>query len=213
MYENSPVWHYQILMHTAGIAEKFYKVRDTIDNYYTKEHPRLLYSSKRTNEGGYYQIDNITFFHENGKTSAHSFRRSTSSVKIDTMLYAQECLYDILGTTVHLRGLNRKNLQKGQEFLLQVAMGSNLINVSYRYEGQQIVERGNVKYSTRLFYIDIYDEAFTSSKESAEIWLGDDNNQIPVRIRAKLRIGAMEAYYNSSSGLRYPLTSRVVTGN
>ncbi|MDH6357681.1 DUF3108 domain-containing protein [Parabacteroides sp. PF5-9] len=209
-YENSPAWHYRIRINTAGIAETFYKVRDTIDNYYSLGKPLLLYSSKRTNEGGYYQIENITFSYKEKNASAHVFRRSASSVKIDTMMYAQECLYDILGTTVHLRGLDVENLQQGQEFPLQVAMGRSLINVSYRYEGQQIVERGNVKYSTRLFYVDIYDEAFTTSKESAEIWLGNDDNQIPVKIRAKLRIGAMEAYYNTSSGLRYPLDSRIV---
>ena len=59
-----------------------------------------------------------------------------------------------------------------------------------------------MKYRTRHFYIDIYDDAFTQSKEAAEIWIGDDENHIPIKIRA-------EVYYKSSKGLRYPLTSRV----
>ena len=37
----------------------------------------------------------------------------------------------------------------------------------------------------------------------------DDENHIPIKIRAKLKIGAAEVYYKSSKGLRYPLTSRV----
>ena len=56
---------------------------------------------------------------------------------------------------------------------------------------------------------DIYDDAFTQSKEAAEIWIGDDENHIPIKIRAKLKIGAAEVYYKSSKGFRYPLTSRV----
>lgn len=46
-----------------------------------------------------------------------------------------------------------------------------------------------MKYRTRHFYIDIYDDAFTQSKEAAEIWIGDDENHIPIKIRAKLKIG------------------------
>ena len=91
-----------------------------------------------------------------------------------------------------------------------LASDSGSVNISFRYTGQQIVERNEtLKYRTRHFYIDIYDDAFTQSKEAAEIWIGDDENHIPIKIRAKLKIGAAEVYYKSSKGLRYPLTSRV----
>ena len=84
------------------------------------------------------------------------------------------------------------------------------MNISFRYTGQKIVEREDyLKYRTRHFYIDIYDEAFTQSKAAAEIWVGDDENHIPIKIRAKLKIGAAEVYYKNSQGLRYPFTSRV----
>ena len=40
--------------------------------------------------------------------------------------------------------------------------------------------------------------------------MGVDENHIPVKIRAKLKIGAAEVYYKDSYNLRAPLTCRIV---
>lgn len=209
-FEGNPVWNTRLLAWSTGMVDKMFRVRDTINCYYSKSSTQLLYSSKRTNEGGYYQIDNLDFSFNNGETQVHSFRRSKNLIKIDTVLVSDICFVDLLGAIMHSRTIDWTNLQPGAEFPLNVAMGRTLINVSYRYVGQQIVERGNVKYRTRLFSIDIYDEAFTQSNEAAEIWIGDDDNHLPIKLRAKLKIGAAEAYYKGSSNLQYPLTCRIV---
>ena len=91
-----------------------------------------------------------------------------------------------------------------------IAIGRELVNAHFRYTGQQIVEHKEAKFRTRHFYIDIYDEAFTQAKEAAEVWIGDDENHIPVKIRAKLKIGAAEVYYKDSYNLCAPLTCRIV---
>ncbi len=208
-YNNTPVWHTHLLIRTAGMADKFFKVRDTMENYITKTKPRLLFSTKKSDEGGYYQIDNMTYTYKDNKTYVQSFRRNRHTIKFDTTFVGGECVLDLLASLMQARSFNWDNLEIGVQYPLEVGMGRNMINVSYRYQGQQIVERDNVKYRTRLFIADIYDDAFTESKEAMEIWIGDDDNHIPVKVRAKLKIGAMEAYYKSSQNLRYPLTSRI----
>ena len=126
------------------------------------------------------------------------------------MIVSEHYMFDMLGATMYLRSLDWDKMKQGDEFPFHVVIGRDRINISFRYTGQQIVERNEtLKYRTRHFYIDIFDDAFTQSKAAAEIWIGDDENHIPVKIRAKLKIGAAEVYYKSSKGLRYPLTSRV----
>jgi len=209
-FKDEPAWNVRLTAWSTGIVDKVFRVRDTIDCYYSHPEKQLLYSSKRTNEGGYYQIDNLNFSYKDDQTYIHSFRRSTQSIKIDTMLVSDLCFIDLLGAIMYSRALNWENAQLGKEYPLDVAMGRTIINVSYRYMGQQIVERGEAKYRTRLFLIDIYDEAFTQSKEAAEIWIGDDENHLPIKLRAKLKVGAAEGYYNSSVNLKHPLSCRIV---
>ena len=49
-FEGAPAWHYSLLFRSAGIVEKLYQIRDKMDGYYSKA-PRLLYSSKHSEEG------------------------------------------------------------------------------------------------------------------------------------------------------------------
>lgn len=211
-FDGNPSWHYRLLFRTLGMMEKVFKMRDTIDCHFSVAEPQLLFSSKRTNEGDYYLIDDLRFsYNKNANTvSARSHRYNLKSTKIDTILTAQGHMFDMLGATMYLRSLDWENISYGDTFPFYIAIGRDLVNASYRYSGQQIVEHGGVKYRTRHFFIDIIDEAFTQNKEAAEVWIGDDRNHIPIKIRAKLKIGAAEVYYNASYNLRYPLDCRVV---
>lgn len=209
-YDGKPAYHYRLLFDTSGLFEKIYKMRDTIDCYFSPE-MLLLKSQKRINENDYYMTDDLTFSYNAKKTTAHSHRYTASRTKIDTLLVSEKRMFDMLGATMYLRSLDWEKMKAGDEFPFHVAIGRDRINVSFRYTGQSIVERNeSLKYRTRHFYVDIYDEAFAQSKAAAEIWIGDDENHIPVKIRAKLKIGAAEVYYKSSQNLRYPLTCRIV---
>lgn len=208
-YEGEQAYHYRLLFRTSGMFEKVYAMRDTIDCYFSPD-MLLLKSEKRINENNYFAVDELDFSYREGKTSVHSLRYTPTRTKIDTMLVSEQYMFDMLGATMYLRSLDWDKMKYGDEFPLHVAIGRDRVSISFRYTGQAIVERSEtLKYRTRHFFIDIYDEAFTQSKAAAEIWIGDDENHIPVKIRAKLKIGAAEVYYKSSKGLRYPLTSRV----
>ena len=170
-----------------------------------------MFSSKRTNEGDYYLVDNLQFEYQgSGRIDIHSHRHTLKETKIDTMLMAKGRVFDMLGATMYLRSLDWRTMSYGAEFPFMIAFGRELVNARFRYTGQQIVEHKEAKFRTRHFYIDIYDEAFSQAKEAAEVWIGDDENHIPVKIRAKLKIGAAEVYYKDSYNLRAPLTCRIV---
>ena len=208
-FKSDPVWHYRLLFRTSGMMEKVYKMRDTMDCYFSKA-PQLLFSSKRTNEGDYYLVDNLEFRYPSSGAAVRSHRYNLKTTKVDTVLRVEGCLFDMLGATMYLRSLDWSTMEYGAEFPFHVAIGREIVRVSYRYTGQQIVERGAVKFRTRHFYIDIIDDVFTQSKEAAEVWIGDDRNHLPIKIRAKLKIGAAEVYFKEAFNLAYPLDCRVV---
>ena len=204
-----PASLYRMLFNTVGIIESVFKMRDTLDCYYNMDNV-LLYSTKHINEGGYYLIDDLTFSYDGGQTSVHSLRYTPTAIKVDTnLIVTSGYVFDMMGATFFLRTLDRKNLKSGDSFPFTVAIGRDLIQASFRYQNQAIVEYDQAKYRTHYYIIDIYDDVFSQSKAAAELWVGDDDNQLPIKIRTKLKIGYAEVYYKSSTNLKKPLDSRV----
>lgn len=212
-FESKNAWNYNLTFRTNGFAERVYKMRDTLECYFSPD-LKLLYSSKRTNEKKYYLIENISFSYQGKNTTSRSHRYDLNRTKFNTVHVSTGCVFDVMGAALYLRSIDWNKIKTGDEFPVKVAIGRDIVNVSFRYTGQEIIERNeNLKYSTRHFWVDIYDDAFEVSKEAAEVWIGDDENHIPVKVRAKLKIGAVEVHYNSSSHLKYPFTSRVIIPN
>ena len=204
-----PASRYRLIFHTAGIFESVFKMRDTLNCYYNSSNA-LLYSIKNTNEGGYYLTDELTFSYTGQGASIHSLRYTPTATKIDTTLVVNSGhVFDMLGATFFLRTLNWQTLTAGDNFPFTVAVGRDLIQASFRYQNQAIVERDNVKYRTHYFIIDIHDDAFSRTKAAAEVWVGDDENHIPIKIRTKLKIGYAEVHYKTSGNLKQPLDCRV----
>ena len=94
-----------------------------MDCHYSKE-PRLLFSSKRTNEGDYYLVDNLQFEYQgSGRIDIHSHRHTLKETKIDTMLMAKGRVFDMLGATMYLRSLDWRTMSYGAEFPFMIAIG------------------------------------------------------------------------------------------
>jgi hypothetical protein len=89
-------------------------------------------------------------------------------------------------------------------------MGKKIINVIVRYKGQTIIKNRNAQYKTLNLNVDITDKVFSESKNSMEVWLSDDENKIPLKIKAKLKIGSAEANLSSHKNLKNPFTAETV---
>ena len=199
---------YKLSFKTTKFFDSFFKMRDTLASYYNADN-LLIYSRKGSDEGGYYSVDELTFNYAKEKASIHSLRYTPSRVRIDTTLTTTGDVADLLGAAFYLRGIDRNKLQAGDRFPITVAIGRDLVKMQFIYQNQSIVEHGNIKYNTRYFKIDISDDAFESTSTSAEVWVGDDDNFLPVKVRSKLKIGYAEIYYNGSSNLAHQLRSRI----
>lgn len=202
---------YRLTFHTTGLFESVYRMRDTLNCYFSQDN-QLLFANKRADEHkDPFLYDDLAFSYRNQKTYVHSRRYTSERVKIDTVMAGDGCVFDMLGAVFYLRTLDWDRLTPGDEYPLIAALGRNMIKLKVRYHGQEIVTQGqSVKYKTLRFSLDIYDEAFSESSSAATVWIGDDENHLPVKIRAKLKIGAAEINYKSSKGLKYPLTCRIV---
>ncbi|MDR3194642.1 MAG: DUF3108 domain-containing protein [Tannerella sp.] len=209
VYGGKSVSKYRMTFQTGRFFDSIFAMRDTIDCYYAPDYA-LLHSSKRINEGGFYLIDELTFsYPQPEQTSVHCLQYTPERVRIDTAVsVASGYVFDMLGAVFFLRTLDWTCLDAGAVFPSTVAVGRELIPISYRYAGEATVEKDGTQYRTHHFFIDIHDKAFSQSKSAAEVWVGKDENHLPVKVRSKLKIGYAEIHYKSSARLKAPLRCR-----
>ncbi len=195
---------------TSSFFDKIFKVRDTLDSYMNFD-LQPMYHKRSINEGSTKFIEELFVKKHSKMFSEVRVRRATvNAVKFDTLLTAENRGYDILSIFSFARTLDFSNMQSGQSFPLTTFVGKRKVNMIVRFMGQSIIEKSEtIKYRAFRIEVDIVDEVFNESKSAMEIWISDDENRVPLKLKAKLKIGAAEANLTSYKGLKYPLTSEV----
>ena len=206
-----PVVRTSLNFRTSSFFDKIYKIRDTLYSYLDVKDLYPVYHKRHVHEGSTHYMEQIFFSERNGnETKARIKRETKTAVKLDTIMKTELPGYDLLGIFAFARTLDYNSLNLNESFNISTFVGRNLVNIKVRYKGQSIVEKSDrLKYNTFRLEIDILDDAFDSEKNAMEIWISNDLNRIPIKIKGKLKIGAAEVFLTSHENLKYPFTSEI----
>jgi hypothetical protein len=73
-----------------------------------------------------------------------------------------------------------------------------------KYIGRQDITTKFGTVSTMVFKPLVQTGRVFKEKESVTLWISDDNNKVPVRIKADLAVGSLKADIDQYKGLKYP---------
>jgi len=193
---------------TTSFFDKIYKMRDTLSSQITDNlHP--LYHRRYINEGNYHIIEEL-FFNKFSKDYSEIRVRRVSGPKVsfDTIIASKDFGYDIVNILQFIRSLDYSQMKS--PVVVSTFFGKGNIKITIRNEGQSIIEKSEtLKYKTYKISLDFTDSVFNESKSAIELWMSDDENKIPIKIRAKLKIGAAEVNLVSWKNLKHPFSSEI----
>lgn len=210
-FNNQPSYRTTLNFKTSSFFDKIYKIRDTLTSYVNDPKLVPLYHYRVLNEGDTHFTEKLFVRkHSSTYSEVRVIREKNKEVKLDTILNANNLGYDILNVFVFARTLDYPKLETGRSFRITTFVGKRKSNIIVRYAGQAVIDKGNnVKYRAQKLNVDIADEVFNASKNSMEIWISDDKNRIPIKIKAKLKIGSAEADLASYKNLKNPFDAEV----
>lgn len=196
---------------TTSFFDKVLMIRDTLTAYAGMPDLTPLYHNRSVNEGSSHYTEEMWIRkHGDAYTEVSVKRMKADVVRIDTIISVKNLGYDFLNVFLYVQNMDYSRWNTGDIRQLTTFMGDRKANIIIRYAGQAILEKGdNLKYNTFRLTIDITDEAFAESKNAMEVWISNDENHIPLKLKAKLKIGAAEAEVSSYKNLKYPLTSEI----
>ena len=211
-YDGKPTYQSTLCFRTTSGFDKIYKIRDTLVSHVNMA-IKPVYHIKHLHEGSTNYVEDIQFlkFGED-KTIATSRRRlADGSTRFEETLEAQGIAYDMLNIFMFVRSLNYSKLSPGAVLPMSSFVGRDVVQMNARYIGQVILKKGGDNYKALKFELDIVDKAFETEKTAMELWISDDLNRYPLKMKAKLKIGAAEVDLVSFKGNKYPLSSLVTT--
>ena len=193
-YKGEPAIKSSLNFKTNSFFDKLLMVRDTLTAYATLPDFIPLYQHRVLNEGNTHFTDEM-WTQKFGKdyTEMRVKRIQEGEVRMDTIITASNAGYDFVNVFLYFRQLDYSSLNPGDKLYITTFMGNKKTNFIIRYVKPTLLERSN-KQQNNAFHlaIDISNEVFSEAKSAMEVWISDDEYQIPLKIRAKLKIGAVE---------------------
>ena len=179
---------------TVSIA---YKVDDRFESLIDKESMTPLRYQKIVKENSYTDKDNAEYFPETSKMKTPSGEMAAPS-------YTQ----DIASVFYYFRNVDFTGATPGKIYPVDIYLDQKIYNLSFKYMGKETIstDLGKIrciKVKPKL----IVDRVFKNT-DGMTIWVSDDLNHIPIRIKSEIQVGSVKADLTSHYGLKNPFDSK-----
>lgn len=193
---------YHVVGHgeTTGFASWFFKVDDTYESYFDKKDGKPYRFIRKINEGGYTKDVEINFDHENDKAV---FNDKKNKKKLNFEL--KDSIQDLISAFYYLRNnYEPEDLKKGEAIDLKMLYDDDGIFIfKLKYLGKEIVKTKYGKVECLKFRPLVQSGRVFKEQESLSLWVSNDDNRIPIRIKADLAVGAIKADLDGYNGLKH----------
>ncbi|PWG06048.1 DUF3108 domain-containing protein [Polaribacter aquimarinus] len=201
-YNGKKVYHTKGTGWTTGMIKWFFKVDDKYESYFDKDTIKPYLFKRKIDEGGYKKHRITSFNYEYNKAYVQDFTEQK-----DTSVTFKN-VQDMLSSFYYLRNKNVKGMKKGEEIAIDMFMDSKVYPFKLRFLGRQILKTKFGKIKTMLFRPLVQSGRVFKAQESVTLWITDDANKIPVKMKADLAVGSLRAELEAYKGLANPFLKK-----
>ncbi|MDO4880781.1 MAG: DUF3108 domain-containing protein [Capnocytophaga sp.] len=173
---------------TTGLAKLFFKVDDTYESYFDKNTQKPYFFNRDIYEGGYTKKLNFFFNDENNQVRIKNLENNENkNITIDPQTK------DVISTLYYLRNnLKTNDLKENQEINLDMIFDDDeIFKFRLKFLGRERIETHFGDINTLVFRPLVQDGRVFKEQESLTLWISDDANKIPVKVKASLRVGSL----------------------
>jgi hypothetical protein len=184
---------------TLGGFNAFFKVKDTYESYLDKKGVFPWYFVRRVDEGGYTLKQDYTFKHDKYKVDNGSGKEFKIPLGIQ----------DMVSSFYYARTMNFKDMKKGKTFEFKCFMDDEIYNLKIKYVGDEVINIRKGKFNCHKFVPVVQTGRYFKSEEDVNFWVTNDDNKIPILVKAKIPVGVVKMHLVEWSGLKNELKSKV----
>lgn len=190
-------YHVTFEVNTVPSFDLFYRVRDRYETYIDKEGLFPWRFEQHIREGSYSRDFAAFFDQRKGKAK-------TSEGEYDIPLY----VHDIVSAFYFARTLDYSDMQIGDRVQLENFYKDKVHDLDVKYHGKETITVPAGRFDCIIVEPLVREGGLFKSEGNIIVWLTDDDIKMPVRVKTKVVVGAIDADLTSYEGLRGSLKSK-----
>lgn len=193
------VYHVKGYGRNTGVSRVFFKVEDIYETYMDKQKDIPYRFIRDIDEGGHTRDIQVDFNHQ--KKEALVFDRKNNTKNTYPF---PEGVQDMLSTFYYLRNyINTANLKEGDSHDVDMFYGDESFKFRLKFLRKEIIKTKFGQIQSLVFRPYVESGRVFKEKESLTVWISDDDNKIPLRIKADLAVGSLTAELDEYKGLKH----------
>ena len=198
--DQKPVHHVVGYGRTTGLSRAFFKVEDNYETYMDKDRDIPYRFIRQIDEGGHTKDIQIDFDHERGEALVYNKKHQTKEW-VEFPVDAQ----DMVSAFYYLRNqLDVSGLKEGDTLDMNMFFDKENYVFRLKFLGREVLDTEFGDVNSLKFRPYVQSGRVFKEKESLTVWVSDDDNKIPLLIKASLAVGSLKASLVEYKGLKHP---------
>jgi hypothetical protein len=194
-YDGKKAFHSKMDAKSTGILNIIFDVEDIYESYFSPETVLPFMSIRNIKEGDYKFYDEVIF------------NRSDNTIvsKRKGKVPVPEGIMDMVTALYTLRKYKPDDFYNGQIIKITTYFDDEVFPFDMRYRGKETIETPIGKYECLKFVPFVEPGRVFKSEDDMTLWLTNDNNLLPLRVRFDLLIGSFKCDLVKYSNIKFPL--------
>ncbi len=194
-----PVYHVVGKGKTTGFASLFFRVDDTYESYFGKVDGKPYKFIRKIDEGGYTKDIEIDFDHKKDVAILNDKKNNK-----EFSFTIQDSIQDLISAFYYMRNnYEVGDLRQGESIELKMLYDDDgIFKFRLKFLGKEVLRTKFGKVECLKFRPYVQSGRVFKEKESLSLWVSNDRNKIPVRMKADLAVGSIKADLDGYNGLK-----------
>ncbi|MEZ4858991.1 MAG: DUF3108 domain-containing protein [Flavobacteriaceae bacterium] len=199
MLHGREVFHIKGEGKTIGVSKLFFNVEDYYQSYIDKEKDIPYRFIRKIDEGGYTKDLQIDFDWASRQAVIHDKKKE----KKEWVTFSKDA-QDMVSAFYFLRNkIDASKIEVGHTVEMDMFFDKESYRFKLKFLGRETLRTKFGKIATLKFRPYVEAGRVFKEKESLTVWVTDDDNKIPLLIKAELAVGSLKATLTEFKGLQH----------
>ena len=196
---NDSLFHAVGLGWTTGMVGFIFPVEDRYESYFRASDLKPKHFIRKVNEGGYTQDKEVFFDYNSHQAKEINHKKST-----EKYFFIQNNIQDMISSFYYMRNIDFEVLGEKDSISVNMFFDGKMNPIKLVILGRETIKSKFGKINTIKVRPLVLKGRVFKDEENVTLWISDDLNKIPIKIKASLLVGAAKAELIEYNGLVHP---------